>query len=101
MSYFPLGTNVSQPARDLKDNGFVGLLRSWNTICDHRKAMIEAKDSATNTAADYVTDANVWQFLDAPGGVPNSAKAKAGFEEIDTLFAVCDAAIRQACARFK
>ena len=65
-----------------------------------RAAMIQQKDGSAGTAADYVTPAAVFGFVDSDNAL-SSTVAKAAFEELDSFVSNGGPSLEQCCARFK
>lgn len=89
------GSLSTAPGRELIDL-FAQLSDAFAKIKQHRAAMVQQKDDAT----DYTTVARQWGFISAAGAL-DEPTAEAAFTEIDSFHTAAAAALEQVCARLK
>lgn len=102
---YPINQNASKDGRDLVE-ALDRIGTEYARILRLHQALAEARDGLTDVDASFVTPAKLFGYVADVGATDSTVqaattKARAGFNEVASMIAVCDAALKQCTSRFK
>lgn len=102
---YPINQSASKNGRDLVE-ALDRIGTEWARVARLYQTMAESREATSDQDTSFVTPAKLFGFVADVGATDSTVsgattKARGGFNEVGSMIAVCDAAIKQCTARFK